>query len=242
MASDQARFAHPDTGRGPRSGPGAPDDKIFNAPLVAVLLALSMPALFFVQEHLPDQGLRWAFEPASLIDGGWWPGVVAILFLHANWAHALINAAFAFAFGPPVARLFPGGKGAAIFLCYYIVCGLIGTLGFGLMHLGSDDAAVGASGAVSGLMGGAIRLLGSPGRLRPLTDRRVIAMSAAIVVLNVATGLIGFAPGVDGAKVAWEAHAFGFLAGLLLIGPLARWFGTTKPAFASPAGMGDPRG
>ena len=56
------------------------------------------------------------------------------------------------------------------------------------------------------------------------------------------TRLIGLAPGVEGAQVAWEAHAFGFLTGLLLIGPLAKAFGAPRPAFASYVGMGDPRG
>lgn len=234
MASAPDRFAP--------ARPRPPREKILNAPLLPVLLALSMPALFYFQQMLPDDGFRWAFSPASLVEGGWWPNILTCMFVHANWAHALMNAGFAFAFGPPVSRLFPGLKGGVIFLGYYIVCGLVGSLGYGLVHLGSPEAAVGASGAVSGLMGGALRLLGSPGRLRPLTDRRVIGMGAAFLLLNAATGLIGFAPGVDGVGVAWEAHAFGFLAGLLLIGPLARWFGNARPAFASPAGMGDPRG
>lgn len=201
-----------------------------------------MPALFYLQLGLPDEGLRWAFRPDTLIEGGWWPGVLTSMVLHGGWSHALINAGFAFAFGPPVARLFSGVKGGGVFLGYYIVCGLVGTLGYGLVHLGSDAPMVGASGAVTGLLGGAIRLLGTDGRPRPLADRRVIGMSVAILALNAATGLIGFAPGAQGAGVAWEAHAFGFLTGLLLIGPLARWFGIARPAFASPPGMGDPRG
>ena len=221
---------------------GPPREKIFNAPLLPVLIAASMPALYFFQERLPDQGLRWAFQPSSLTDGGWWPGLLTLMLLHGGWAHAAVNAGFALAFGPPVARLFGGIRGGIVFLGYYIVCGLAGTLGYSLLHLGSDAPMVGASGAVTGLLGGAIRLLGAGDTPRPLSDRRVITMGTAILVLNAVVGLIGFAPGVDGAAVAWEAHAFGFLAGLLLIGPLARLFGSTRTAFASPPGLGDPRG
>ena len=130
----------------------------------------------------------------------------------------------------------------SVFLAYYIVCGLAGTLGYGLVNLMSEQPMVGASGAVTGLLGGAIRLMGTDGRPRPLGDRSVIGMSLAILALNVVTGLIGFAPGVEGAQIAWEAHAFGFIAGLLLIGPLARVFGNSRTGFASEPGMGDPRG
>lgn len=233
MASAPDRFAP--------ANPRPPREKILNAPLLPVLIALSMPALYALQRDLPDEGLRWAFRPTSLVESGWWPGILTSMVLHGSWTHALINAGFAFAFGPPIARLFSGVKGGLVFLGYYIVCGAAGTLGYGLVHLGSDAPLVGASGAVTGLLGGAIRLLGRDGRLRPLTDGRVIGMSAAILALNVVTGLIGFAPGTNGAQIAWEAHAFGFLTGLLLIGPLARWFGIARPAFASPASMGDPR-
>ncbi len=200
-------------------------EKIFNAPLLPVLIALSMPVLFFVQERLPDGGLRLAFQPSSLIHGDWWPTILTSMVVHGSWAHAGINAGFAFAFGPPVARLFPGGRGALVFLGYYIVCGLAGTLGYGLVHLGSDAPMLGASGAVTGLLGGAIRLMGGNGAPKPLTDRGVLTMAGAIMALNIVTGLISFAPGVDGASIAWEAHAFGFIAGILLIGPLARLFG-----------------
>jgi membrane associated rhomboid family serine protease len=200
-------------------------EKLINAPLAAVLLAASIPVLYLLQTLTPDGGLSLAFRPSTLTDGGWWPGVLTSMGLHAGWAHALINAAFAFAFGPPVARLFPGLRGAAIFFAYYIVCGLIGTLGFGLMHLHGETPMVGASGAVTGLLGGAIRLLGVGGGLKPLRDRSVLTTSAVILGLNLVTGLVGYTPGVESAGIAWEAHAFGYLAGLLLIGPLYKAFG-----------------
>ncbi|MGA0544405.1 rhomboid family intramembrane serine protease [Brevundimonas sp. VNH65] len=202
-----------------------PREKMINAPLAPVVLAASIPVLYFLQTLLPDEGLVWAFRPVSLTQGGWWPGVVTSMALHAGWTHALINAAFALAFGPPVARLFAGARGAMIFFAYYIVCGLAGSLGFGLMHLNDVTPMVGASGAVTGLLGGAVRLLGGDGRLKPLTDRGVLTTSAAILGINLVTGLVGYTPGVESAGIAWEAHAFGYLAGLLLIGPLYRAFG-----------------
>jgi membrane associated rhomboid family serine protease len=102
---------------------------------------------------------------------------------------------------------------------------VIAALGYGLVHWGSTEPMVGASGAVFGLIGAATRLMGGRGRLLGLFDRRVIGASIAWMAVNAVTGLIGYAPGAEGARIAWEAHAFGFVAGLLLIGPLARAFG-----------------
>lgn len=203
-----------------------PREKILNAPPVAVLLALSMPALFLVQQGLPDGGFSYAFLPSSLVYGDWWPGLFSTMLVHGGWGHVAANAIAALAFGPPVARLFPGLKGAAIFMAFYIACGLVASIGYGLVHLASNDPVVGASGAVFGLMGAALRLLGSrQGRLRAITDRRVLTAAAVIMGVNAATGLIGFAPGVEGARIAWEAHAAGFLFGLLAIGPVTGLFG-----------------
>jgi membrane associated rhomboid family serine protease len=205
---------------------GPPREKILNAPPVAALLALSMPVLFLLQQRLPDGGLSYAFLPSSLVYGDWWPGLFSAMLVHGGWGHVLANAIAALAFGPPVARLFPGLRGAAVFLAFYIVCGLVASIGYGLVHLGSNDPVVGASGAVFGLMGAALRLLGSRGgQLRAITDRRVLSAAAVIMAVNAATGLIGFAPGVEGARIAWEAHAAGFVFGLLTIGPVARVFG-----------------
>lgn len=222
-----------------------PRERIFNAPLAAVLLAASIPVLFFLQMRLPDQGLAYAFRPASLVQGGWWPGLLTALFLHGNWGHALLNAVFVLAFGAAVARLFSGLRGGLVFFAYYIVCHLAGVLGFAVLQLGGaggDIPVMGASAALFGLMGGAVRTLGVTGRLRPLFDRVVVSASLAIMAVNMLLGVLNLSPGVvsmgdDSVRIAWEAHAFGYLAGLVLIGPLYRLLG---PGPASPAPIATP--
>lgn len=217
---------------------GPPREKIFNAPLIAVLVALSMPVLFLGQLRLPDFGMSLAFRPSDLA-AGHWGGLFTCMLLHGSWGHVGMNAVGAFAFGPPVARLLRGAWGAVAFLALYIGGGVIAALGYGLLHLNSGDQLVGASGAVFALIGAATRLLGGHGAVLPLTDRRVLSASAAWMLVNAAVGLIGFAPGTDGAGIAWEAHAFGFVFGILVIGPLGRIFGA-KTGFASRDGMSDP--
>lgn len=219
--------------------PSRPSEPVFNAPLAALLVVASIPALNLIQEEVHYNWLQFAFRPLSLTDGGWWPGILTAMFLHAGWGHALMNALGALAFAPPVARLFPGLRGGLAFIGFYMACGVVAALGYGLIHLNSDALMVGASGAVFGLTGAAIRLLGRrSGRLRSLTDRRVVSTSVALMAVNLAVGLIGFAPGVDAGGIAWEAHAVGYLFGLLAIGPWAKAFGRA-PKFDSRADSGD---
>lgn len=200
-----------------------PRERLFNAPLIAVLLAASMPALFALQVSLPDEGARWAFYPADLREGRF-GGLFTAMLLHAGWMHALANAAAALVFGTPVARLMSGARGTLVFLAFYIGCGVLAAAGYGLAHPSGTDPMVGASGAVFGLIGAATRLMGGHGRVLPLLDRRVVAAAIAWMAVNAVTGLIGFAPGVEGARIAWEAHAAGFIVGILAIGPVSRLF------------------
>jgi membrane associated rhomboid family serine protease len=216
-----------------------PKEPVFKAPLLAVLLAASMPGLYFFQSRAHTYWLELAFTPVDLSQGRY-AGLVTSMFVHGGWAHAMMNAVAALTFGTPVARLFRGGVGVVVFLALYIVSGVVATLGYGLVHLGSMDPLVGASGAVFGLIGAATRLLGGGGRVLPLTDRGVITMSIAWMAVNAVLGLIGFAPGVEGARVAWEAHGIGFLFGILVIGPVARIFARPDERFDSPSRPGDP--
>ena len=234
------------TGKRPARRPeltDQPSEPIFKAPAVAVILAVSLPVLFWLQTRLPDRGLALAFYPVSLWNGGWWPGLFSSMLIHSGWEHAAMNAVGVLAFAPPVARLMPGARGVSGFLAFYVACGLAGAIGYVLVHPDSPAGLMGASGAVFGLMGAAIRLLGRrEGRLRPLGDRRFLLMAAVIMGVNAAMGLIGLTPGLPaGVRVAWEAHAFGFVAGVLLIGPWVRMFGAGPRSFDSPPDLRDPR-
>jgi len=227
----------------PQSPPERPvREPLLNAPAVAVLLAASMPLLFLAQLWVGDPWiLHLAFRPASLFDGRWWPGLVGAMLVHASWVHVGMNAIAALAFAPPVARLMSGARGVVAFLLFYTACGVFASLGYGLVHADEQVPLVGASGAIFGLMGAAIRVLGrSDGRLRPLTDRTVLVNSAALMAVNAGLGLVGLMPGADGARVAWEAHAFGYIFGLVAIGPLLSLLNGRAAAFASADDLRDP--
>lgn len=214
-------------------------EPIFNAPFLPALIAASMPVLYYFQERLADGGLSMAFRAVDLQQGRW-GGLFTTMLLHGNWIHAVMNAVGALTFGAPVARQLKGAGGALGFLILYIAGGAIGALGYGLCHPGSDAPLVGASGAVFALIGAATRLMGGHGRVMPLSDPGVIRASLAWMGVNLVVGLIGLAPGAEGARIAWEAHAFGFVVGLLSIGALDRLFGDHS-RFDLDRSMSDPR-
>jgi len=162
---------------------------------------------------------------------GRWGGLVTHIFIHASWPHVLMNSVFILAFGAPVCRfLRETPRGASLFWLFFLACGVVAGAGYAGVAsllakwgLGSNDyALVGASGAASGLMGAAARLIEGRGRLGPLTGRTVVGMTVVWILVNAFLGLSGLTPGTAGAPVAWQAHIIGFFAGLLLIPLFAR--------------------
>ncbi len=219
---------------------------IFNVPGVVVAMLGIFFALHLVRYLLPEEQSVWwtltlAFIPARLSGAGAeLPGgeiatftqFVTHLFVHGDLTHLFINSAWLLAFGSPVVRRI----GAARFLIFFALCGIAGALLYVALSSSPLSMMVGASGAISGLMGAAFRFMfqalsegdaeGLAGRaLQPplmslgatLTDRRVLLAVAGWTILNFV-----FAWGASGmladATIAWEAHLGGFYMGLLSFG------------------------
>ena len=200
----------------------------FRGPWTVWTIALVMMACYAVQSLVLDSDVAvaaFAFWPAQLDHGRFAPLLTA-LFVHGSWSHAGMNAVGALAFGAPVARYFGlGPRGALGLLLFYMTCGALSCLGYAAAHLHDMTPLVGASGAVSGLLGGSSRLLERRGVISPLASRTVVASTAAWVVINALMGLMHYAPGLGEVNVAWEAHIAGYFAGLLLVRPFTALFG-----------------
>lgn len=201
--------------------PEDPREPMINAPWPAMLAAGSILLSHLVLAGAsPDTIYSLALEPVRI-----WredvAGLVTSLFVHGGWIHALMNAAFALAFGAPVARLLGLGlRGGSVFVLLYILSGIGAGLAYAALHPGSTDLVVGASGAVAGLMGAAGRLMDRPGVLSSPFAPRALSLALSWLVINLVMAALGGFPGLTGA-VAWEAHLFGFVAGALLVSPAA---------------------
>jgi membrane associated rhomboid family serine protease len=209
-----------------RPGHRAPHrEPLINAPWAAAMIASVIVGGYEIQSQFPLGPVVYAlgFRPDALASGHW-ERLVTYMFAHGNWAHALMNAAFGLAFGAAVARWF-GERfaNALLFFSYYLLCGVLSALAWGLLHPDAAIPVVGASGAVSGLMGGAARVVAGHGRLGPLLSRTVAAWGGAWLIINLIMGFAGggLIPGTGGAAVAWEIHVAGFVIGAVGIGPFA---------------------
>jgi membrane associated rhomboid family serine protease len=203
-------------------------EPLFKGPWPVWTIAGLILASYAAQSLLltTDQAvLAFTLVPAELFRGHWTPLITA-LFIHGGWAHAGMNAVGALAFGAPAARyLGLGPKGAFGFFLLFLVCGVLASLSYALLHLHDVAPMAGASGAVSGLLGASMRLVDRRSRLSPLATRSVVASTFAWIVINAVMGMLHYAPGIGEVNIAWEAHIAGYFAGLLLIGPFGALFG-----------------
>ncbi|HEY2049137.1 MAG TPA: rhomboid family intramembrane serine protease [Caulobacteraceae bacterium] len=208
-----------------------------NAPWVVTGLILAL-----IAAHGARVWTGMSLDPLAVtsqdFDHGGYAQFITYQFAHGSWAHVLMNSAFVLAFGAPVARYFgEGGRGSLVFLVFFLVCGVLAAASYGgyldlLAWLGRHPpppwALVGASGAASGLMGAAARLIQGHGRVGQLGGRTVVAMTLAWIGINLVLGLSGLTPGAGAVPVAWQAHILGYFAGLLLIGPFGALAGATR--------------
>jgi len=204
-------------------------EPLIKAPWPAVALPLAIVGAYGAQVWAGSDALIARYGvTAAAVRGGDYAVLVTGLFLHGGWAHALGNAAFCLAFATPVARrMGPGAQAAALFFICYLLCGMASNMVLVLCHWRDDGVAVGASGAVAGLMGAASRMVTREPRLASFTNPTVLSMAGAWIAINLLFGLLlsGWAPGAGGMPIAWQAHLAGYAMGLFLIGPMLRMLG-----------------
>jgi membrane associated rhomboid family serine protease len=145
------------------------------------------------------------------------------MFLHGGWAHIIGNSLFFWVFGNNVEDSMGHGR----FLAFFLICGLAAAAAHILISSASPVPTVGASGAISGIMG-AYLLLYPRARIKMLfiflIFFPVFEIPAWLVLLwwfavQVISGLPDLAqvnPQVSGGVAVW-AHVGGFVAGVALV-------------------------
>ena len=145
------------------------------------------------------------------------------MFLHGSWGHLLGNALFLWVFGNNIEDSMGPGR----FLIFYVLCGLAAVAGHIFVDPGSPVPTVGASGAISGVLGAYLVLYPTARvnmlfffvifiRVIPLPAWIVLIWWFAIQVIQGLPQLSPLRPEVTGGVAVW-AHVGGFVAGVLLV-------------------------
>jgi membrane associated rhomboid family serine protease len=207
------------------------DNPVRGIPFVTILTILACMAVYLWQISLPPQSKQTAitllgFMPALLfgyarLEGDPWVSptgsMFTAMFLHGGFFHLAGNMLYLWIFGDNVEDRVGRGR----FIAFYLVCGAIAALTQAVPDTRSTVPMIGASGAVSGVLGAYVVLYPRANVLVALPF--LLARVPALMMLGVwfAGHLLSslFAePGAGG--VAFVAHIGGFIGGAVLI----RWF------------------
>lgn len=162
--------------------------------------------------------------PARILSGDGYITFFTNMFLHGGWTHLIGNMFFLYIFGDNVEDSF----GHLGYLLFYFASGVLASLIWMLTELGSPYPAVGASGAISGVMA-AYLLLFPDARIRTLVIFgffwQVARVPASMMIglwflYQLLLAFLSFDAGV-----AYFAHIGGFIAGLLL----TKIFASSRP-------------
>jgi len=148
--------------------------------------------------------------------------LITSMFMHGGWAHIAGNMLFLWIFGDNIEdRL-----GHLKYLIFYLLCGIIASLSHvfvtGVLDPSSVEVpSLGASGAISGVLGAYI-LLHPKRRVTVILFRFLTQVPAYVAigiwfVFQLISGLGMLGGGSQQGGVAYAAHIGGFLAGLILI-------------------------
>lgn len=231
--------------------PISDDDRhLLHPAWVSISLLAANVALFLWQLMDPAFTYGWSVIPAEIISGAdlvgevngipQTPGpspifltVFSAMFMHGGWAHLGGNMLYLWIFGDNVEHRFGGLK----FFVFYLVSGIVATFA----QIATDPQSVipnlGASGAISGVLG-AYLVLFPRNRVNAVFFFRIVSLPAVFVIgmwafmqfINGA-GSIAVTDETGGGGVAYAAHIGGFVAGVAM-GWVARLRMKSEPATA----------
>lgn len=175
----------------------------------AVLGLGAIPSVLFGTRSLPPE---LAMIPAPLT-------LISSMFMHGGWMHLIGNMLFLWVLGDNVEDAMGHGR----FLVFYILCGIAAALAHAALSPNSTTPMIGASGAISGVIG-AYLILHPKAQILTLAFRFFIHIPAfmmlglwiALQVINVSMA----SGDGDGGGTAWWAHIGGLIAGCILIAPM----------------------
>lgn len=197
-----------------------------------VLIALNVVA--FMWELSLGANLEPALFSVAFIPARFWvPGNMAAdlltifvsMFLHGGLLHIGSNMLYLWIFGDNVEDRLGHGR----YLAFYLACGFLATMAHAFFSAGSRIPAIGASGAIAGVLGAYLVLYprAQVMTLIPIFFLVTIRHIPAVIILGLwfvlqlfsGVGSLGVTDAQDMGGVAYFAHIGGFVAGMLLIMP-----------------------
>jgi membrane associated rhomboid family serine protease len=211
---------------------GDDDGSTRGAQIVTIALIVLNVLAFFVELGQGSEGAlqsfitSWGVVPREYSVGHdipptiplpYWSTLITSMFLHGGWMHLGGNMLYLWIFGDNLERV----MGAAKYVVFYIVCGVVAGLAHILFAGGSTVPSVGASGAISGVLGGYL-LMFPQNRVKVLTRGGVASVPAIVVlglwiVIQLVSQLGSIAETSQGGGIAYMAHIGGFVAGMALV-------------------------
>jgi membrane associated rhomboid family serine protease len=205
-------------------------------PYITVLLVVLNFYFFFQEINLNDATLtgylqRYGLVPAFFLANfanhpfaaATYIPLLSNLFLHGGWMHIIGNMWYLWLFGHSVEDCL----GRLNFIYFYLLCGIAANLSQIVVDPGATVPTIGASGAISGVLG-AYFLLYPRARIStliplflffPIIQIRAWLFLIFWFLLQLQSGLTLF---TTGSSIAWWAHIGGFVAGMALVRTIKR--------------------
>ncbi|MCK5830728.1 MAG: rhomboid family intramembrane serine protease [Methylococcales bacterium] len=208
------------------------DNPVSITPYITYLLILSCILVFFWELSLAEQLKGMFFSlgvvpatlvgieklPAELLVIPAWLSIFTSMFMHGSWMHLLSNILYLWVFGNNIEDAMGHGR----FLLFYLLCGVVAVFSQVLPEPASIVPMIGASGAISGILG-AYLLLYPRAQILVAIPLGIIFFTqrlSAFFVLLFWFAMQLFSSYVSGEQqggVAFGAHIGGFVAGMVLI-------------------------
>ena len=203
-------------------------------PIVTYIIIALNTIIYIIQFIMPLEAeeafvFKFGFVPIvflraitenNLHIGVFYP-LITSMFLHGSWMHLISNMWALWLFGDNVEDRLGHGR----FILFYLLSGLISMFAHFIFNVHSFVPAIGASGAIAGVMGAYFILFPYsriitfvPVLFMPLFWRVPASVYLGIwFLLQLFNGLLSSLIGIRGSGVAWWAHIGGFLGGILLL-------------------------
>ncbi len=208
------------------------DNPVGITPYLTVAFIIACVLVFIWQLSFGTEGQQVVYSfgviPAVLLGSQTLPGDLAVIppwatvftsmFMHGGWMHLIGNMLYLWVFGNNV----EDAMGHSRFIIFYLLCGIAAVFAQALPDPGSEIPMIGASGAISGVLGAYLLLYPHAKVLVAIPVVVIIHTiripAAFVLIFWFALQLISsYMSGDEGGGVAFGAHIGGFIAGMALV-------------------------